>query len=126
MVSPLAGSLARAVGKAMGSVLLPVTLSRSTEGYYDPATMTYVPGETATFTGKGMIEDFDSMSLQRATAYADGSLIQPGDRKVLVMAHGLGTTPEPTDEVTVNGEGPFAVQSVTTDPAGATFSLIVR
>lgn len=124
MASPLKGPISKTIGKALSGVMYALTLTRETEGYYEPG-VGQVPGEILNFPCKGMIEDFDSMTLQRSSSFVEGSIIKPGDRKVTILSITLATAPKATDTITVDGTD-YTIQSVTTDPAGATWSLVVR
>jgi hypothetical protein len=93
-----------------------VTLTRETEGYYDPVTMTYVPGETETFTGKGSLDSFEATT-EYGMAWSDG------DVRVIILAEALGTDPTVGDTLTIQGRT-LAVLGAVLDPAGA--SWIVR
>jgi hypothetical protein len=92
------GRLAKTIAQALGGVMGTLTLSRTSEGEYDPSTGGVTEGATTTYAVKGMIEDFDSMTLQKASAFMDGSLIRQGDRRATILAHGLAITPVPRDK----------------------------
>jgi hypothetical protein len=119
------GKLAKTIATALQSVLYPITLTRIVPGGYQPGTGAVGAGSTTTHSCRGMVEDFDSMSLQKAVSYLDDALVRVGDRKVLIAAATLATTPFPSDKLTANGKT-FVIQSVSADPAGATWSLVVR
>ncbi|MBI2239622.1 MAG: hypothetical protein HYU59_02335 [Magnetospirillum gryphiswaldense] len=118
MASPLQGGIAKTIGKALAGVMYPVTLSRVTEGYYDPDTGTVVPGETLTFPAKGMVEDWGAY-------YKAEGLVQAGDRKVLILAASLAVPPALGDTVTADGQS-WLVIAVQSDPAKAAWTLQVR
>lgn len=113
------GKLAATIAQALGGIMGTVTLSRTTEGGYDEETGTVTPGGTETWTVRGMVEDIDAGTL------LDNSVIRPGDRRATLLAHGLATTPTPGDHIVAGGRD-HLVKSVATDPAGATFVLIVQ
>ncbi|KAA0597208.1 hypothetical protein J2848_000355 [Azospirillum lipoferum] len=119
------GQLARTIAGALAGVMGPLTLSRTVRGSYDPSTGTVGPGTTTTWTVKGMLEDFGVGSLQRSQAWLDGSIVREGDRKATLLAFGMATVPAPGDVLTAGGRD-HTVLSVTSDPAGATFELLVR
>jgi len=119
------GRLAKTIAQALGGVMGTLTLSRTTQGAYDPSTGSVGEGTTTTYSVKGMIEDFDAGSLQRSQAFLDGSIIRQGDRKCTILAHGLTITPAPGDIITAGGRA-HLVLSVTNDPAGATFEALIR
>lgn len=118
MASPLQGSVAKTIGKALAGVMYGVTLSRSTEGSYDPDTGTVIPGTSENFPAKGMVEDWGAY-------YLASQLVQAGDRKVTILATSLATTPSPNDTVTASGQT-WTVVAVSSDPAKATWTLQVR
>lgn len=113
------GKLAATIAQALGGIMGSLTLSRTTEGAYDPDTGSVTPGGTETWAVRGMVEDVDAGTL------LDNSVIRPGDRKATLLAHGLATTPTPGDHLAAGGRD-HQVVSVSTDPASATFALIVR
>lgn len=119
------GALAKTIAQALGGVMGSVTLSRTTTGGYNPDTGTVEPGTTETWTVRGMVEDFSASSLQKSQAFLDGSIITPGDRKCTLLAHGLAITPQPGDTITVGGRD-HRILSITSDPAGATWNLLIR
>lgn len=119
------GKLAQTIAQALGNVMGTLTLSRTTEGTYNPATGGVGEGTTTIYSVKGMLEDFDSMTLQKAQSFLDGSIIKAGDRKATILAHGLAITPEPGDTITADGKTHMVV-AVSSDPAGATYSLQIR
>lgn len=116
MISPLDGGLARMAARTLGPLLADVTLTRTTEGVYDPVTMTYIPGSTETFTGRGSLDSF-----QMETEY--GMTWGDGDVRVIILAATLYTDPVAGDVLTIQGRT-LAVLAAVRDPAGA--SWIVR
>lgn len=114
MTSPLSGSLARQVGAALKSVMLPAVLTRTTQGAYDPITDTY-PTTTTEYACRGLVEAYSTYT-EKARS------LQPSDRKVLILGATLDTTPALNDVVTIRGEA-FTVGRVDTDPAQATWIL---
>lgn len=114
MKSPLTGSLALSIGKALGPIFLPAMLTRDvpqTGG--DPADP--LPPIPADFPCQGMVEKY-------GVAYRAGGLVEDNDRKVLVLATSLGVKPKPGDRVTISAVT-FTVISVSTDPATAVWEL---
>ncbi len=119
MTSPLKGPIARTVGQALRGVMYPVTVSRTTGGYYDPGTGGVVPGTTTDHTARGFIDSFSSYEIAN-------NIVLAGDRKVLILATTLPITPNPaTDTVAANG-ATLTIISVRSDPAGATWVLQCR
>ncbi len=114
MTSPLAGSLAKQAGAALKGLMLPAVLTRTSQGAYDPITDTY-PTTTTDYPCRGMVEAYST--------YTEAARqLQPQDRKVLILAATLATTPALNDRVTIRGET-FTVGRVDTDPAQATWVL---
>ena len=107
MTSPLAGSLARTIGKALAPVFLPATLTRG--GTLYPC--------------RGIYEQWGKGS------GPGGALTNP-DVKALLLANSLAVEPNVGDVVTLQGSTFVVVsnvdtkQAVSTDPARATWSLI--
>lgn len=98
-----------------------MTLNKRTSGAYDPATgastVTSVP-----HTVTGAVFDFPA-------ALIDGTLIQQGDKKVLVSALGLTVEPDTTnDTLEIGGLTHVIVSARKTSPAGTTvlWTLQVR
>lgn len=120
MASPLRGPLAKTIGKALQGIMYPMTLKRVTIEYELGGVVNEVIEE---WPCRGMVEDFDALALQRAQAYADSSIITPGDRKFTILASTLAEPPKPLDYILLDGKQ-YTVRSVATDPAGATWSLV--
>ncbi|EKE75523.1 hypothetical protein [Oceanibaculum indicum] len=119
------GKLAATVAAALQNVAYSVTLTRTVPGAYDPSTGTVGAGTTTNYTCRGLVEDFYSMTLQKASAYLDGTMVKPGDRQALILATTLATTPKPGDTFTAQGRL-HTVISVSADPAGATWTILIR
>lgn len=118
MASPLQGSIARTIGKALSGVMYPITLSRVTDSIYDPDTGTVIPGTSETFPAKGMVENWGAYHLAN-------QLVQAGDRKVTILSASLSTTPAAGDAVTADGQT-WTVIALQSDPAKALWTLQVR
>lgn len=126
MTSPLLGSIAKTVAAATKGVLYPLTVSQvSGGGEYDPETGGVTPPVFTSYPCRGFIEDYSTDVLQRAGAYLDGTLIQPGDHKITIAAATLAIAPKPTDTVTAKGVT-YTVITASQDAAGATWTLLVR
>lgn len=116
--------IAGAIAQAMGSDMLPVTLTRTAAGTRDPDALTGGPtvGETsATYTCRGFMEDFTSREI-------DGTNVRVGDRKVIILGGTLTTAidPQPGDVLAIEGGNWKISGAVKRDPAGATFTCPVR
>lgn len=118
MPSPLQGGIAKTIGKALGGVMYPVTLSRVTDSVYDPDTATVIPGTSESFPARGMVDNWGAYHLAN-------QLVQAGDRKVTILAASLSTTPAAGDAVTADGQT-WQVIAVQSDPAKAVWTLQVR
>lgn len=95
--------------------MLPAVLTRETPGSYDPITDTYTSSITEAFPCRGFVEAYST--------YTEAARhLQPSDRKVLILAATLGSTPQLNDRVELRGEV-FTVGRVDSDPAQATWVL---
>jgi hypothetical protein len=107
MTSPLAGSLARTIGKALAPVFLPATLTRGSTLY--PC--------------RGIYEQWGKAS-------GAGGVITNPDVKALLLANSLAVEPNAGDVVSLQGTTFVVVSNidtkpaVSTDPARATWSLL--
>lgn len=121
MTSPLEGSLARTIGKAMSALFLPATLTRTTpSGTGDPWNPD--PPTNVTYSCRAIEEEWGMSQLA-------GGLVLANERKVLVLASTLAVEPAPGDRITVRGhtltivpQG-AGVPAVSTDPAKAVWVL---
>ena len=115
--------IAGEVNKAMGAGLLPVTVTKRTPGSRTSGSLTAGTNPTTTvLRGRGFAEDYQD-------AQVDGTQIQRGDRKVLILGASLkpAGVPEPGDKVTVEGETGYIVEDgVKRDPAAAAYVCQVR
>lgn len=105
----------------MGSGLLSATLTKVTIGARTPGSYTSGPSvSTTNHTCRGVISDYDERQI-------DGSLVQRGDRRVLLLGGSLPSSvvPAPNDEVTIEGTK-YSIVNVRRDPAGASYTLQVR
>ncbi len=117
MTSPLAGSLAATIGRAMAFLFLDATLQRDVPGTITDPADPPVPTE-ATYACKAIVEEY-------AERFRLDGTVQSNERKVLILATTLALTPEPNDRITIRAET-FTVVDVATDPALATWELKVR
>lgn len=76
------------------------------------------PPTTQTFLASGFVDDYQAD--QR-----DGTIILANDRKVVILATTLNTTPAPQDKITARG-AIYTVISVQADPAMARFTCQAR
>jgi hypothetical protein len=114
-------NLAKLVAQQFGKIMIPVTLEQravsSTVTHNAPTRVLAVP--PTVFAGKGFVEDFRAGQL-------DGEVVRVGDRRIMILAQTMAAaTPKPSDRVTIEGRT-YIVQSVSRDPADATWSLHCR
>lgn len=116
MTSPLEGSLARTIGKAMASTFIAATLTRDVE-QDSPAPEPGNPPNIVQvdYPCRAIVSEFSDF-------YKLQSLVQANERKILVLAASLSTVPQENDRITIRGKT-YAVVSVSTDPALATYEL---
>src|SRR5690606_38104627 len=107
-----------AVAEEMPDVIQAASLTRTTQGAYDPVSGTY-PETTETFTGRALFADEKALA-DAFPAYVIG----PSDRMVYV--EGLTATPKETDAMTIGGQSVTAMRVGDIVGVGSFFSLIVR
>lgn len=94
----------------------PVTISRQTHGSYDPRNG-YTQGVTKTQRGMAVFSDPNLVG--SGQTYADGSLVEIGDKAITLSAKGLEFVPTTGDTITdVNGAVWKVVNVKETNPAG--------
>lgn len=113
--------IAKEINDAMGSGLLATTLIKVTAGVRTTGSLT--GGTNPKKTKKpcrGVIEDYSDGQMQ-------GSLVQVGDRIVLILGDSLpsGIVPQTGDQVTIEGST-FDIIRVARDPAAASYTCQVR
>lgn len=92
-----------------------ITLRDTVPGEYDPVTGGSTPETTADQPAQAILQDY---ALQQAgMSYAEGTVIQQGDKKILVAAQGL-TPPQLTTTVIADGENWTIVNIKEINPAG--------
>lgn len=108
------GDLAVTADELLGEFGQPVTIRRQTAGGYDPdtggASIT-----TSDESGKGAVFDFGLH--QSGSAFTAGSMIQSGDKQLLLSPVGM-TAPAPGDLAVIGGETWSIVSVKSTAPAG--------
>jgi len=117
MTSPLEGSLAATIGQAMAFLFLDATLRRDVAGTITDPADPPVPTE-ATYSCKAIVEDY-------AERFRLDGTVRLDERKVLVLASSLATTPVPNDRITIRN-ATYTVMAVASDPAIATWELRAR
>jgi hypothetical protein len=111
--------IAGELNKALGPLVFPMTLTQVTGG----GRQTNPTGKsefTTDYDCKGFVDDYEAR-------YIDDTIIQRGDRKVVILGASLptGVIPKPTDKTVIEGETKVVI-NVTRDPAGATYECQVR
>lgn len=100
-----------------------IILTKIEPGTRTPGSLTGGTNPTETdHTVKGFVDEYQDKHI-------DGTLIKRGDRKVIILGGSLpsGTVPEPSDQLTAEGETRTIVENgVKRDPAGATYICQVR
>lgn len=121
MAKFLGVDIAAILAKQMGTLVRALTLTRSEPGTRSAADPTAGnnPTET-THSGRGFVDSYKAERI-------DGTIIQQGDRKVLILAGTLpaGVVPQVNDRITIEGET-LTVVSVERDPASATYTCQAR
>lgn len=117
-VAQIAAMAFNAVGGAMEGVIQSATLTRTTQGAYDPLTGEYTT-TTQTFTGRAVFSDEKAMA-DAFPAYQIG----PTDR--MLSLEGFTTTPREGETLTVGGQTLQIIRVADVVGAGQFFSIIAR
>lgn len=119
----IAGIVNDAITDAGGLVPLTLTVVTSTEAGRTPGSPSAGrnPTTTGPHAGQGIIENYDAKEI-------DGTLIQDGDRKVLILGASLptGIVPKADDTISIESFVGLRVVQVMRDPAAATYECQVR
>ena len=92
-----------------------ITLRDTVPGEYDPVSGAQTPGVEVDQPAQAILQDY---ALQQAgMSYAEGTVIQQGDKKILVAAQGL-TPPQLTTTVIADGATWTIVNIKEINPAG--------
>lgn len=104
------------IGKAFGGQLVPLTLHSVTPGTRNPSDPTAGTAPTTVdVTSEGIVDSYRESQI-------DGSLIQQGDKQILILGQPLGdVVPKPSDRVTIEGRS-YSLIRVERDPAVATYT----
>lgn len=119
-------SLFRAIGVdiaaelngALNASFLPAVLTKRTHGARTPGANTAGRAVTETdYACKGIVDGYSHREI-------DGERIKAGDMEILLLGNSIagGVTPEPDDDVTIEGVKYRITGPVRRDPAGATFT----
>ncbi|MGO3563729.1 hypothetical protein SAMN04490192_3406 [Pseudomonas lundensis] len=95
---------------------LTATLSEVTPGEYDPVTGVETGGATLTQTGQLILLEYTSA--EAGIINASGSLVQQGDKKIMLAAKGLAWPPTLTTTILADGQTWTIVNVKSTNPAG--------
>lgn len=109
------------IARALGPKLLRATLIRRLEGTRDSTALDEgTRPTTSSHSARGIVDDYDEKQV-------DGTLIQQGDRRVLLLGDTIAgrKVPEPNDEVTISG-GTYVIVRVATDPDKAAYVCQAR
>lgn len=111
MTSPLEGKISKIVGKALKATFYAAKITRETPGdgpAYDPGPSTYVD-----YPCRGMVDSYNDFVI-------DGTRIQTGDVKTVILTDTLSITPTTADTATIRGKT-YSIVNVSADPAQATW-----
>lgn len=102
--------------RLIGRFGLTATLSEVTPGEYDPVTGVETGGATLTQTGQLILLDYTAQ--EAGIINAAGSLVQQGDKKIMLAAKGLEWPPTMTTTVLADGLTWTIINIKSTNPAG--------
>lgn len=103
------------VSDALDGQLKTATLTRENKGTYDAPTDTYSGASAdSTFTTEGIVESYSDRLISEG-------VVQQNDRKILLIAKKLGTTPKAGDTITIESVDHTIVGVPERDPASATW-----
>lgn len=106
-----------------------VTLRRQTAGTYNPVTGERTGAQTLNYSVQGLITSQSMLqSGNTGERYFNGTLIQTGDKMLILAASGLAVTPAPGDQLIVSGVTWQAVTLITVEPGGVAlfYRVLVR
>lgn len=112
-------NIASVLNQAMGSGLLSASLTKVVAGSRDPLNPT--GGQQSTYTtyiGRGFVEMYAERDI-------DESLVEQGDRKIILLGASLSAVPQTNDRLLIEGDE-FRIVRVTRDPAAATYVCQAR
>lgn len=117
MASPLSGSLATTINRAMSSLFLDATYTEDTPSVGSPDVDSFDPPPpiSTTYTCKAIVESYSER-------FRLDGLVEQNDRKVLILAKSLAVVPKAGGRVTISGIT-FTAIEVTTDPATAVWEV---
>lgn len=111
--------IAGKINKALGNLVFDLTLHKQAAGTRTALTGGTNPVDTD-HSGKGFVSDYRDTQV-------DGTIVQRGDRKTIILGASLptGVVPVAGDRVTIEGVERTII-NVERDPAGATYVLQSR
>lgn len=112
------GKLASTIATALGGIVYPITIRRTSASTYTPGVGT-VPGTTTDHIGKGFVGSF---SPQEVIA----GIVKATDVKITILTSGLDITPDPSLDKIVTGGKILTIIAVSADAARATFTIQCR
>lgn len=110
--------IAKIVHQNMSKGLLPATLTKIVLGDRTAGDLTAGKAQTPTdYTCKGFVEDYTDKQM-------DGSIIQSGDRKIILIGDSIqsGVVPDVNDTITIEDRAYKIVGPIKRDPAKATYT----
>lgn len=93
-----------------------VTISRETAESFDPGTGTYTGATMTDYSADGVIQAPNRENT--GGRFGDGTMVQAGDKFILLAASGLTITPKPGDKITVNAVAYSIVTVMAVEPGG--------
>ena len=106
------------VSSALEGQLRPVTVTRTSEGTYDPVTDEVTGSSSAEYTSEGIEEN--------RRKYLESGLIESHEVPVLILAQPLETEPRADDKLEIDGNMYTVVDLIERDPAGAIYIVRCR
>lgn len=106
-----------------------VVLRRQTAGTYDPVTGEFSGASTTDYSAWAlMISQSMLQSGNAGDRYFDGTLIQTGDKMLILVASGLTVTPQPKDQLIISDVTWQIVARITVEPGGEAllYQVLVR
>jgi len=88
-----------------------MTVRRVTKGEYNSEAGERAADVVLSLDGKGIIEEYETKEI-------DGTLIQAGDRKIILAASGLAIRPKKGDLLVIDGAISQIVKNKPTSPGG--------
>jgi hypothetical protein len=104
---------------ATGDIPVTCSIARETGGTWNPVTESWdVEPTSATYTAQGILTAYRQ-------SLVDGTVIQQGDRRLVVRQAELGVKPVNGETITVDGTD-YTVVSWSADGAGSVYQIQVR